>query len=122
MKADQDEQERLAGEKDRAEMNDLEEAFGFSRVIRKMTESGKMVVGHNMILDVAHTLNQFCGPLPERYDDFKAMTREVFPSLLDTKLMANTLPFKDEIPNSSLEALMETVSASPYKMPDCGPK
>jgi len=122
VKADQDEQERLAGEKDRAEMNDLEEAFGFSRVIRKMTESGKMVVGHNMILDVAHTLNQFCGPLPERYDDFKAMTREVFPSLLDTKLMANTIPFKDEIPNSSLEALFETVSASPYKMPDCGPK
>jgi len=122
VKADQDEQERLADVKDKTEMMDLDDAFGFSRVIRKITESGKMVVGHNMILDVAHTLNQFCGPLPEKYEDFKSMTREVFPSILDTKLMANTIPFKDEIPNNSLEGLMDTVSQPPYNMPDVGPK
>jgi len=75
-----------------------------------------------MILDVAHTLNQFCGPLPESYQDFKAMTTAVFPKLLDTKLMANTIPFKQEIFNSSLEELHKAVQLPPYDLPPVPPK
>uniref|UniRef100_A0A673HIP8 Poly(A)-specific ribonuclease PARN n=1 Tax=Sinocyclocheilus rhinocerous TaxID=307959 RepID=A0A673HIP8_9TELE len=55
---------------------------------------GKLVVGHNMLLDVMHTIHQFCGPLPEELDDFKEVAMSVFPRLLDTKLMASTQPFK----------------------------
>jgi len=122
VKADEEERKRLGDLKDKIELSDLDAAFGFSKVIQKITESRKMVVGHNMILDIAHTLNQFCGPLPDSYQDFKSMTREVFPNILDTKLMANTIPFKDEISNSSLEGMMEIVSKEPYKMPECPPK
>jgi len=122
IKADEDQQQNMAWLKDQAEMTDLEEAFGFSRVIQKMTESGKLVVGHNCILDIAHTLNQFCGPLPETYQDFKAMSTAVFPKLLDTKLMANTIPFKQEIFNSSLEELHKAVTLPPYNLPPVPPK
>jgi len=122
VKADEEERKRLGDLKDKIELSDLDAAFGFSKVIQKITESRKMVVGHNMILDIAHTLNQFCGPLPDSYQDFKSMSREVFPNILDTKLMANTIPFKDEISNSSLEGMMEIVSKEPFKMPDCPPK
>jgi len=122
IKADEEQQQKMAWLKDQAELSDLEEAFGFSKVIQKMTESGKLVVGHNMILDIAHTLNQFCGPLPETYQDFKAMTSAVFPKLLDTKLMANTIPFKQEIFNSSLEELHKAVLLPPYNLPPVPPK
>jgi len=122
IKADEEQQQKMAWLKDQAELSDLEEAFGFSKVIQRMTESGKLVVGHNMILDIAHTLNQFCGPLPETYQDFKAMTTAVFPKLLDTKLMANTIPFKQEIFNSSLEELHKAVQLPPYNLPPVPPK
>jgi len=122
IKADEEQQKEIAYLKDQAEISDLEEAFGFSRVIQKMTESGKLVVGHNMILDIAHSLNQFCGPLPETYPEFKAMTMAVFPKLLDTKLMANTIPFKQEIFNSSLEELHKAVKLPPYDLPPVPPK
>jgi len=117
VKADEEEQERLAGERDGAELSDLEAALGFTQVINKISESGKLVVGHNMILDLAQTINQFCGSLPESYQDFKFMAAEVFPRILDTKLMANTIPFKQEIFNSSLEELHKAVQSSPYTLP-----
>ena len=73
MKADKDQQARIALESEQAEMNNLEENLGFSRVIQKITESGKLVVGHNMLLDVAYTLNQFAAPLPTDYAEFKVI-------------------------------------------------
>ena len=121
VKADEEEQRRLAGLRDEAELSDLESALGFSRIINKITESGNPVLGHNMILDLAHTLNQFCGPLPEAYPDFKAMLSSVFPRVVDTKLMANTIPFKQEIFNSSLEELYKAVQAAPYSLPAVRP-
>ena len=117
VKADEEEQQRLAGLRDEAELTDLEAALGFTKVINKMTESGKLVIGHNMILDVAQTVNQFCGPLPDTLVEFKAMLTSVFPRLVDTKLMANTIPFKQEIYNSSLEELYKTVQSAPYSLP-----
>jgi len=122
VKADEEQQQQFAHLKEKAEHSEVEEAFGFSRVVQKITESGKLLIGHNMILDVAHTLNQFCGPLPESYTDFKVMTSAVLPNLLDTKLMANTTPFKQEIHNSALEELFKIVSTSPYSVPYCPPK
>ena len=52
-------------------MENLEGSLGFTRVIQRITESGKLVVGHNMLLDVAFTLNQFAAPLPTDYSEFK---------------------------------------------------
>ena len=118
VKADEEEQQKLAGLRDEAELSDLESALGFTKVIEMMSKSGKLIIGHNMILDLAQTLNQFCGPLPDNYSEFKLMTSELFPRLLDTKLMANTIPFKQEIYQSSLDQLHRTVQSSPYQLPE----
>ena len=45
MKADKDQQARIALESDQAEMDNLEGTMGFTRVIQRITESGKLVVG-----------------------------------------------------------------------------
>jgi len=110
-------QKEIAEKQDMTEIEDVEEAFGFSKVIQAISQSKKLVAGHNMVLDVCHTLNQFCHPLPNSYSSFKDMTSTIFPNLVDTKLMAGTSPLKEEITNSALNELLRTVSESPYKMP-----
>lgn len=67
VRADAAGQARLALAKEQKELEELEEALGFSRVVQAITESGKVVVGHNMLLDVAFTLSQFVAPLPTDY-------------------------------------------------------
>ena len=72
----------MALENDQAEMESLEDSLGFTKVIQKITESGKLVVGHNMLLDVAFTLNQFAAPLPTDYHEFKVILNQSISSHL----------------------------------------
>ena len=64
-------EEKIQEERDRAEFAEVDEAVGFCKVIQKISESKKIVVGHNMFLDILYTLQQFVAPLPEDYDEFK---------------------------------------------------
>ncbi|XP_067672031.1 poly(A)-specific ribonuclease PARN-like [Haliotis asinina] len=100
-----------------AEMAEVDEAIGFCKITRMLSQSGKLVVGHNMLLDLIHVINQFNFPLPEEYDEFKAMLKCCLPRLLDTKLMASTAPFKDLIINTTLGDLRRTVEAKPFVKP-----
>uniref|UniRef100_A0A4W4H331 Poly(A)-specific ribonuclease PARN n=1 Tax=Electrophorus electricus TaxID=8005 RepID=A0A4W4H331_ELEEL len=93
-KVDEEERRRMEQQKYEREQEEMNDAVGFSRVIHAVSKSGKLVVGHNMLLDVMHTIHQFYCSLPEELDDFKEVTMCVFPRLLDTKLMASTQPFK----------------------------
>ncbi|KAJ8001413.1 hypothetical protein DPEC_G00169250 [Dallia pectoralis] len=114
-----DEEERKIRErqKQEREQEELNDAVGFSRVIHAISKSGKLVVGHNMLLDVMHTIHQFYCGLPEDLNDFKEVTQCVFPRLLDTKLMATTQPFKELINNTSLAELQKQLKESPFKTP-----
>ncbi|XP_026112091.1 poly(A)-specific ribonuclease PARN-like isoform X1 [Carassius auratus] len=116
-KVDEEERRRREQQKQQREQEELNDAVGFSRVIRAISKSGKLVVGHNMLLDVMHTIHQFCGPLPEELDDFKEVAMSVFPRLLDTKLMASTQPFKEIISNTSLAELHKQLRENPFRSP-----
>ncbi|XP_048051562.1 poly(A)-specific ribonuclease PARN isoform X1 [Megalobrama amblycephala] len=116
-KVDEEERRRREQQKQQREQEELNDAVGFSRVIRAISKSGKLVVGHNMLLDVMHTIHQFCAPLPEELDDFKEVAMSVFPRLLDTKLMASTQPFKEVISNTSLAELHKQLREKPFKSP-----
>ncbi|XP_074696384.1 poly(A)-specific ribonuclease PARN isoform X2 [Strix aluco] len=101
-------------ESDKEELND---AVGFSRVVHAIANSGKLVIGHNMLLDVMHTIHQFYCPLPDDLSEFKEVTSCVFPRLLDTKLMASTQPFKEIINNTSLAELEKRLKEVPFSPP-----
>ncbi|KAG7222563.1 hypothetical protein INR49_016160 [Caranx melampygus] len=116
-KVDEEERKRREQQKLEREQEELNDAVGFSRVIHAISKSGKLVVGHNMLLDVMHTIHQFYCPLPEDLQDFKEVTMCVFPRLLDTKLMASTQPFKEMITNTSLAELEKQLKESPFKSP-----
>ena len=46
------------------------------------------------------------------------LAASVLPRVIDTKLMANTAPLRQEIVNSSLEELLRTASLPPFEMPE----
>uniref|UniRef100_A0A3B4E4I8 Poly(A)-specific ribonuclease PARN n=1 Tax=Pygocentrus nattereri TaxID=42514 RepID=A0A3B4E4I8_PYGNA len=112
-KVDEEERRRIEQQKQEREQEELNDAVGFSRVIHAISKSGKLVVGHNMLLDVMHTIHQFYCPL-SRYPFYLAFR------LLDTKLMASTQPFKDLITNTSLAELEKQLKEKPFKAPKVG--
>ncbi|XP_012308647.1 poly(A)-specific ribonuclease PARN isoform X2 [Aotus nancymaae] len=116
-KVDEEERKRREQQKHAKEQEELNDAVGFSRVIHAIANSGKLVIGHNMLLDVMHTVHQFYCPLPVDLNEFKEMTACVFPRLLDTKLMASTQPFKDIINNTSLAELEKRLKETPFNPP-----
>ncbi|XP_052241794.1 poly(A)-specific ribonuclease PARN-like isoform X2 [Dreissena polymorpha] len=108
---------QIEANRQKQDLDEIDDAVGFTHVIKMISQSGKLVVGHNMLLDIAHTIHQFMYPLPTEYQDFKAMCRCVFPRLIDTKLMASTQPFKDKIDNSGLGNLLHITQISPFRKP-----
>ena len=80
-KVDPEEVKKMENDRDQLEFEDLEAAVGFSKVIRRISESQKTVVGHNMLLDVCYTLQQFVAPLPEDYDEFKHLVKASLPKI-----------------------------------------
>uniref|UniRef100_A0A7N5JLV0 Poly(A)-specific ribonuclease PARN n=1 Tax=Ailuropoda melanoleuca TaxID=9646 RepID=A0A7N5JLV0_AILME len=116
-KVDEEERKRREQQKLAKEQEELNDAVGFSRVIHAIANSGKLIIGHNMLLDVMHTVHQFYCPLPADLNEFKEMTTCVFPRLLDTKLMASTQPFKDIINNTSLAELEKRLKETPFNPP-----
>ncbi|CAH2241330.1 jg20498 [Pararge aegeria aegeria] len=99
------------------EWEEFNEAVGFSHVARMISQSRKLVVGHNMLLDVLHTLNHFFQPLPADYASFKEFTHCMFPRLLDTKYMSSLPPFKDKVNSTVLHHLLATLAEAPFSLP-----
>ncbi|XP_053607245.1 poly(A)-specific ribonuclease PARN-like isoform X2 [Plodia interpunctella] len=102
------------------EWDDFEEAIGFSKVARMISQSGKLVVGHNMLLDMLHTLSHFFQDLPSDYDTFKEFAHCMFPRILDTKYMSSMPPFKDKVNSNVLQHLYLSLSEEPFSLPKIG--
>ncbi|CAH2106692.1 unnamed protein product [Euphydryas editha] len=103
-------------QKKEKEWEEFEEAVGFSKVARMISQSEKLVIGHNMLLDMLHTLNHFFQPLPSDYESFKEFAHCMFPRLLDTKYLSSLPPFKDKVNSSVLQHLLTTLSEPPFSL------
>uniref|UniRef100_A0A8C0IHT7 Poly(A)-specific ribonuclease PARN n=1 Tax=Bubo bubo TaxID=30461 RepID=A0A8C0IHT7_BUBBB len=73
-KVNEEERKRREQQKQAKEQEELNDAVGFSRVVHAIANSGKLVIGHNMLLDVMHTIHQFYCPLPDDLSEFKEVT------------------------------------------------
>lgn len=72
---------------------EAEEAVGFSRVLEMVGRCGLPLVGHNMMLDLAYTMESFVGALPLEWPDFRASVAAFFRGgIYDTKYLAAQLP------------------------------
>lgn len=68
------EEERIAQENE-----ELENYVGLSLVLQDLSKARKLVVGHNMLLDLLFIIRQFFRPLPSNFQEFKKTVRELFP-------------------------------------------
>ncbi|XP_076248460.1 poly(A)-specific ribonuclease PARN isoform X2 [Calliopsis andreniformis] len=113
-----EEEEQKDAERKEREMSEIKQAVGLSTLLRKIADSGKLIVGHNMLLDLCHIIHKFFGPLPESYLEFKSLVHSLFPRILDTKILCQSQQFRESVPSSNLNVLLETVSKSPFKVPE----
>lgn len=116
-----EEEERKESEKKERERMEVQQAVGLSILMRKIADSGKLIVGHNMLLDLCHIVHQFFGHLPESYTEFKSLVHSLFPRLIDTKVICHSQQFKENVPSSNLNVLLETTSKPPFKTPEVEP-
>eukprot|EP00698_Gefionella_okellyi_P000237 TRINITY_DN10205_c0_g1_i1.p1 TRINITY_DN10205_c0_g1~~TRINITY_DN10205_c0_g1_i1.p1 ORF type:complete len:669 (-),score=104.02 TRINITY_DN10205_c0_g1_i1:1137-3113(-) len=97
----------------------LESMIGFRQVLDAVSASGKLVLGHNMFLDLIYTVTQLYGEMPSSLADGKRRLQQVFPRILDTKFMSSRDSIlKTRIPNNALNELHATVSRGPFKLPE----
>nr|XP_034174553.1 poly(A)-specific ribonuclease PARN-like isoform X2 [Osmia lignaria] len=114
-KEEEEQKDILKKEKEKLE---IKQAVGLSMLMRKIADCGKLIVGHNMLLDLCHIVHQFFGQLPESYLEFKTLLHSLFPKILDTKIICHSPQFREHVPLSNLNVLLETISKSPFKMPE----
>lgn len=88
--------------------NALTESVGFSQIIKLLIKYQKRLIGHNLLLDLLHMINQFIKPLPDTYDEFKALISSSFPFLYDTKFIASSASFKEIIKSKLVYYLVNT--------------
>ncbi|KAL7319386.1 hypothetical protein PS15m_002525 [Mucor circinelloides] len=115
--------EKQAKDRQKEKMDKFEKdralAIGFRKVIDLISQSGKTVVGHNMLLDVCHMVGQFVEPLPETLPEFKTLAHRLFPKMADTKYMCSAEPELNAIFGSgtALEALRFETKKEQFKNP-----
>ena len=114
-KEEEEQKDTLKREKEKLE---IKQAVGLSMLMRKIADCGKLIVGHNMLLDLCHIVHQFFGHLPESYLEFKTLLHSLFPKILDTKIICHSPQFREHVPLSNLNVLLETIGKSPFKMPE----
>ncbi|XP_028393446.1 poly(A)-specific ribonuclease PARN-like [Dendronephthya gigantea] len=117
-KCSEEEKKELENEKLNQEQVGVEQAVGFSKVIRLLAQSGKVLLGHNMLLDLLHTVKLFVSPLPNDIDGFKALAKGLFPRLIDTKVMASTSPLQEHFSLSHLEEVYKKCAEAPFVKPN----
>lgn len=76
---------------------------------RQVKDHRPVLVGHNLFMDMVYFCSCFFGPLPEKVEDFQAMTHGLFPTLIDTKYMA-THDCGSINPTSSLTEINDNLS------------
>uniref|UniRef100_A0A8D8JKF0 Poly(A)-specific ribonuclease PARN n=2 Tax=Culex pipiens TaxID=7175 RepID=A0A8D8JKF0_CULPI len=113
------EQDRKLEEEKVAQENvDLESAVGLSLVLQELSKTRKLIVGHNMLLDLMFVIRQFFRPLPYNFQDFKKTVRELFPLLLDTKYLCTNAELKVHVFSSVLGHVFEAIRKEPFKLPE----
>ncbi|XP_055608028.1 poly(A)-specific ribonuclease PARN-like [Uranotaenia lowii] len=117
-KRTKDQEVELEKQRCAQEQEDLTKAIGLSLVLQELSKAKKMIIGHNMLLDLLFIIRQFFRPLPPNYQDFKKVVRELFPLILDTKYLCTNGEIKVHVNSSVLSHVFEAVQKEPFKLPE----
>uniref|UniRef100_A0A182XYR9 Poly(A)-specific ribonuclease RNA-binding domain-containing protein n=1 Tax=Anopheles stephensi TaxID=30069 RepID=A0A182XYR9_ANOST len=117
-----EEEQALDDQRRERENEDLQMSIGMSLVLQELSKARKFIIGHNMLLDLFYVLRQFFKPLPADYQEFKKITKEYFPLLLDTKYLCTNAEIKEHVNSSVLAHVYDAVSRAPFSIPTVHPE
>ncbi|KAI9227884.1 MAG: ribonuclease H-like domain-containing protein [Piptocephalis tieghemiana] len=99
--------------------------IGLRHLLDALVESGKPLVGHNMILDILFIYNTFhsSSPLPPQRSDFVQAFHSLHPILFDTKWLAeqSDISWTKDLDETSIQALMNNRPNNPPVQVQFGP-
>lgn len=85
----------------------------FPGLFTRLKENQRVLVGHNLFIDLVYFYACFIGRLPDRVETFQDAMHRLFPTVLDTKYLATHNNDNSPMSRSSLEELDETLSEYP---------
>lgn len=93
----------------------IAEVVGLRLLLKEISASKKLIVGHNCLLDLMYLVSQCFEDLPADYNDFKTLVHRLFPNIIDTKFMGTSEKFKEMFPSTVLNQLHQRLSESPFE-------
>jgi poly(A)-specific ribonuclease len=105
--------------------DELNELIGFRKVIDALIEAKKPLVGHNMLhgkcllmIDLCHIFHHFYRSIPVEFEDFQSQIHEIFPVIIDTKMIAYSAPsLQSLINNTTLGDIARIFDKDPFQNP-----
>ena len=86
----------------------MEKAKGVKNIWDEIIKNKKILIGHNLSIDILFCFTHLGESLPDNYDTFKKIVNTSFNGLYDTKYLYNNFESKDDTKyDSSLEAIYE---------------
>ena len=106
-----EEKQKLISEDNQKKFKEMEKAKGVKNLWDEIVKNKKIIVGHNLSIDILFCFSHFGETLPDNYEQFKKLVNSSFNGVYDTKYLYNTLSSKeDTIYDSSLEVIYEKLS------------
>ena len=98
----------LIKEDNKKYFEELEKSKGVKKIWDEIIKNQKIIIGHNLSIDILFCYSHLGETLPDDYLDFKNMAKTSFKGLYDTKVLYNNLaPKEDTKYDSSLDAIYE---------------
>lgn len=105
---------KIENDRIRDDDHHLIDVIGLRLVMKEISASKKLIIGHNCLLDIMYLTTQCFEELPEDYDSFKKLIHEKFPNIIDTKFIANSERFKDIFSSTVLNDVYERLLKKPF--------
>lgn len=111
------EEEELLMEKNRQKEDEIHlvEVVGLRLLLKEISASKKLIIGHNCLLDLMYLMSQCFEDLPADYNEFKTLTHRIFPNIIDTKFVGTSEKFKEMFPSTVLNQLYERLKQPPFQ-------
>ena len=110
-KVTKEEKEKLIEEANIKFTEKMEKARGVSCIWEEIVKNKKIIIGHNLSIDILFCFSHFGESLPDNYELFKKLVTSSFAGLYDTKYLYNNLsPKEDTTTDYPLEGVYEKLS------------
>jgi poly(A)-specific ribonuclease len=111
-KVTKEEKQKLIAEDNQKKLKEMEKAKGVKNIWDEIIKNKKILIGHNLSIDILFCFSHFGDSLPDDYDAFKKIVNTSFGGLYDTKYLYNNFASKEDTKyDSSLESIYEKLSS-----------